>query len=140
MTLVDDAEPLTPRDEAVVRTFGDLADDDDPPALRLAVRASALACDRWGLDLEVDEEARRYASFDDAVEEAARDVIAHYADEDALVDGVDGFVFEGHVVDVETLADASEFVGAVIEDEVPGLDLRDQPGGLVEVDPERGDA
>lgn len=127
------SEPLSETDGAVIRRLAQrLLDGDEDPLLKLAVRTSTVAVDRWGRDLERDAGEQRYPAFEATVEETAADVIAHYRTPEGDLDGVDGVVFEGRQVTVETLTDAALRVTEIVEDAAPrGFD-RHEPGGLVE--------
>jgi len=121
---------LSPTDRGVIDLVTQELHAGQDPRLRLGARASAVAVDRWGRDLERDVGEQEYAAFDDALAKAAADVLDHYADADADVDGVEGYVFEGRVIDAELLTATAELVTEEIE---AAVDFdRDEPGGLVE--------
>ena len=121
---------LTPTDRAVIAMVARELDGDEDPRLRLGIRASAVAVDRWGRDLELKAGRQEYGHFEQALEASVADVIDHYRDEDADVDGVDGYVFEGRVVTEELLREiAADLTETIVE--LGGVH-RDQPGGLVE--------
>lgn len=107
------------------------------PRLKLGVRAAAIAMDRWGRDLEHGVGEQQYAAFADVVDETVADVLDHYADEDAEVEGVDGLVFEGRVVTEDVLA---ETVGLVVDELEAATEIsRDEAGPMIEL-VEGGDA
>lgn len=117
------------RDEAVAsKIAGKCLSGDEPPLQKLAVRASAVAIDRWGMDLE--NGPRRHGNFNAVLEDSAVDTLRHYSDDDAHIDGLDGLVFEGRPINSTELFDAAMEVTDVIEAE--GKFDRNSPGGLVE--------
>lgn len=124
---------LSKTDLAVIDLVTDDLESADDPRLRLAVRVSAIAVDRWGRDLEADVGEQQYGAFEHALSDAASDVIDYYADEDGDIDGVDGHVFEGRVVEEDNLVEWASVATEKIVD-AGGLD-RDAPGGLVVVSP-----
>ncbi|WP_135666634.1 hypothetical protein [Halorhabdus rudnickae] len=74
---------------------------------------------------------QRYSAFDEAVKEATDAVVAKYTDgEDADVDGIEGYVVEGRVLERELLRDTVEMVVGMIEEESE-FD-RHTPGPIVE--------
>jgi hypothetical protein len=120
------------RDEATASLFAEATLTGSEPVLqRLATRTAAVALDRWGRDLDRDAGAQEWGAYEQAVEDAAADAIAHYADEDADVDGVDAPVFEGRAIEEAALAEAALRVTRIVEDHAPHVD-RNEPGGLVE--------
>lgn len=132
---VDSESPLSDRDGAVIDLAADqLLDGGEGPTLKLAARASVVAVDRWGRDLDRDAPEQRWGSFEQAVEQAAVDVIEHYRTPAGDVEGVDGVVFEGRPITPDALTAAAEEVTRAVEQAAPGGFDRHEPGGLVEPD------
>jgi len=125
------------QDIAVISYSKELLEGDEDPLLRLGVRTSTVAVDRWGRDLERDAGDQQYASFQSVIEDTAVDVLDYYADEDAEVEGADGFVFEGRIIDEGLLAEAAHQVTTMIEEESE-FD-RHEPGAIVEPVERRSD-
>ena len=126
---VDEQKPYSRRDEAVASQFADRnMSGTEPPLMNLAVRASAVAVDRWGVELEADEQEHRH--FDHVLEDVVFDTLRHYSDEDSRVEGITELVFEGRPISSSDLLDSAAEATDVIEQE-GGFD-RDSPGGLVE--------
>lgn len=122
-------DAFTKRDEAVATHFADATlSGNEPPLMKLAARASAIAVDRWGVELEDDEQSHDH--FDDVLEDATVDTLRHYGDEKARVEGVEKLVFEGRPIGSSELFEAAAKLTDVVEEE-SGFD-RNTPGGLVE--------
>lgn len=117
-------------DRAAAKLVVEQGGEPNDPRLKLAVRAAAIATDRWGRDLARGPGEQEFAAFDEVLREVVEDVLEYYADEDAHVSGVDGLVFEGRVVDAESLAGLTEMTLRKIE-RAGGVD-RHEPGPLVE--------
>ncbi|MCL9818347.1 hypothetical protein [Natronocalculus amylovorans] len=125
----DEQQPYSKRDAAVAAQFADRSmPGTEPPLMKLAVRASAVAVDRWGVELEADEQAHRH--FNHVLEDTVIDTLRHYSDEDSHVEGITELVFEGRPISSSDLLDAAAEVTDVIEQE--GRVERNSPGGLVE--------
>lgn len=125
------AEPLTEREQVAAKLLSDsVLDGTEGPMLKLAGRCAAITLDRWGRDLTRDATDQQWSAWQTCLDEAAGDVLEHYADEDADVAGIEAPVFEGVPVGAEELADAAEEVVAMVEQEVE-FD-RHEPGPLVE--------
>ena len=124
--------PYTKRDEAVAAQIADgNLSGSEPPLLKLAVRASAVAVDRWGIELEADEQEHRH--FDHALEDTVIDTLRHYSDEDAHVEGITERVFEGRPISSSELLEAAAETTDVVEAE-GGFDRNTAGGLLAEVD------
>jgi hypothetical protein len=116
------------RDESVASQIAaQILSGDEPPLMRLAVRVSAVAVDRWGLELEKGEP--KHPNFDAVLEDTTADTLRYFSDEDAHVDGVNELVFEGRPISSSELFDAATEVTDIIEAE-SGFD-RNSPGGLI---------
>lgn len=127
------SETLIEREKAVGKLVADRAlDGDDPAPLKLAVRTSAIALDRWGRDLERHGQDQEWSAFEAVVDATAVDVLSYFEDGDAHVEGVDGLVFEGYVVDEADLVTQALGVTELIEEHAD-FD-RHEPGALVERD------
>jgi hypothetical protein len=96
--------------------------------MKLAVRTSAVAVDRWGIELE--EEVQEHGDFHHVLEDTVVDTLRHYSDEDAHVEGITELVFEGRPISSSELLETAAEITDIIEDE-GGFD-RHTPGGLVE--------
>lgn len=126
------SEALSETDAAVIELLASrLTEPSDPPRMRLAVRASAIAVDRWGRDLERDAPEQRYGAFEQALAESATDVLDHYSTEEAEIEGVEAPVFEGRAISEDDLTELARELTAVIEHKSDPFD-RHTPGGLVE--------
>lgn len=128
-TVSPGVDALTEREKSVGKLVTDAAlSGGENALLRLGVRTAGIALDRRGRDLE--REDQRWDSFEAVVETTSRDVLDHFEDADAHVEGVDGLVFEGVVVDEDRLATEAVRLTELVE-EGTGFE-RDSPGGLVE--------
>lgn len=107
-----------------------MLDGNEDARLKLSARVSAVAADRWGRDIEQRPGRQQWSHFEDALADAVDDVLEHYSDDDADVEGVDGLVFEGREVDEEILTEDALRVTETIEANAE-FD-RNNPGGLVE--------
>lgn len=124
-------DPLSEHEKAVGMHLADqMLDGGESPPLKLAVRTSAVALDRWGRDLERDAPDQEWSAFEPVVEQTAADVLACFDDGGAQVVDVDGYVFGGYVVDETDLVTQALGVTELIEDN-SDFD-RHEPGALVE--------
>jgi hypothetical protein len=129
---------LSKTDKAVIELVATQLNGDEDAGLKLGFRASAIAVDRWGRDLDHRAGNQEYSHFEQALAASVTDVIDYYRDDEADVDGVDGYVFEGRVIDQDSLVDIAADLTEVIVD-LGDVD-RDASGGLVELVDDEGDA
>lgn len=125
-------EYYTYRDKLTATHMADAAKlHKEPPLVKLAVRASAVAMDRWGVQLERGE--LTYENYDGVLEDAVVDTLRYYSNEGSHVNGITELVFEGQPISSSNLFTAAKEITNAIE---KGCKInRNEPGGLIkEVD------